>query len=117
MCAYDAHTGALRWIFHTIPQENEAGHDTWQWLEHENYGGTNNWGGMSLDEKRGVVYVANGSPTYDFYGANRLGSNLYGNCVIALDALSGKKSGIINWSNMISGIMIYLALLPRYCTG
>ncbi|MGB4899243.1 MAG: pyrroloquinoline quinone-dependent dehydrogenase [Saprospiraceae bacterium] len=89
--AYDAHTGALRWIFHTIPQENEAGHDTWQWLEHENYGGTNNWGGMSLDEKRGVVYVANGSPTYDFYGANRLGSNLYGNCVIALDALSGKK--------------------------
>lgn len=89
--AYDAETGAFRWIFHTIPQEEEFGHDTWNWIEGENYGGTNNWGGMSLDKEKGWVYVATGSPTYDFYGGNRLGENLFGNCVIALDASTGER--------------------------
>ncbi|MCC5939304.1 MAG: PQQ-binding-like beta-propeller repeat protein [Lunatimonas sp.] len=89
--AYHARTGELAWIFHTIPQEGEFGHETWEWVEDENYGGTNNWGGMSLDEEKGWVYVATGSPTYDFYGGNRLGENLFGNCVIALDARTGER--------------------------
>ena len=89
--AYDAGTGAMAWIFHTIPQEGELGHETWDWIEVENYGGSNNWGGMSLDEKKGVVYVSTGSPTYDFYGANRVGQNLFGNCILALDAATGAR--------------------------
>lgn len=89
--AYDAHTGEFTWIFHTLPQEGEFGYDTWEWLEGENYGGTNNWGGMSLDEEKGWVFVATGSPTYDFYGGNRLGENLFGNCIIALDAKTGER--------------------------
>ena len=89
--AYDVRSGALDWIFHTLPQPGTFGHDTWQWQAGENYGGANNWGGLSLDEARGVVYVATGSPTYDFYGANRRGKNLFGNCVIALDATTGRR--------------------------
>ncbi len=89
--AYDVMSGEFAWRFHTIPQEGEYGHDTWEWIEGENYGGTNNWGGMSLDEEKGWVFVATGSPTYDFYGANRLGENLFGNCVIALDAKTGER--------------------------
>ncbi|MDZ4708743.1 MAG: PQQ-binding-like beta-propeller repeat protein [Saprospiraceae bacterium] len=87
--AYEAATGNLLWIFHTIPQKGEYGYETWAWIEGENYGGTNDWGGMSLDEKKGIVYVSTGSPTYDFYGANRVGANLFGNCIIALDAATG----------------------------
>ncbi len=89
--AYRARTGELVWIFHTIPQEDELGHDTWKWIEGENYGGTNNWSGMSLDEEKGWVFAATGSATYDFYGGNRLGENLYGNSVLALNALTGEK--------------------------
>jgi quinoprotein glucose dehydrogenase len=89
--AYDARTGAFKWIFHTIPQPGEYGYDTWGWFKGENYGGTNNWGGMSMDEKKGIVYVSTGSPTYDFYGANRHGNNLFANCIIALDATNGKR--------------------------
>jgi len=87
--AYNAQTGQLVWTFHTIPQKGEYGYDTWDWIEGENYGGTNNWGGMSLDINKGIVYVSTGSPTYDFYGANRAGKNLFGNCIIALEATSG----------------------------
>ena len=89
--AYHAKTGAFVWIFHTIPQAGEYGHDTWEWIEGENYGGTNNWGGMSLDEEKGWVFVATGSATFDFYGGNRLGENLFGNCIIALDAATGER--------------------------
>lgn len=89
--AFSARTGEFVWIFHTIPQENQFGHDTWKWVEGENYGGVNNWGGMSLDENKGWVFVSTGSAIYDFYGANRLGENLYANSVIALNASSGEK--------------------------
>ena len=89
--AYDTVTGALRWIFHTIPQPGEFGHDTWQWVEGENYGGANAWGGVTIDEQRGWAFVATGSPTEDFYGAFRKGNNLFGNCVIALDATTGER--------------------------
>lgn len=89
--AYDAVTGEFKWIFHTVPQEGEFGHDTWQWVEGERYGGANPWGGFSVDEKRGWVFFATGSPANDFYGGFRKGTNLFGNCVVALDARTGKR--------------------------
>ena len=89
--AYDAVTGAFKWIFHTVPQQGEFGFDTWEWVEGETYGGANPWGGFSVDEKRGWVFFATGSPANDFYGGFRKGANLFGNCVIALDATTGER--------------------------
>lgn len=89
--AYDAVTGEFKWIFHTIPQKGEFGYDTWEWVEGETYGGANPWGGFSVDEKRGWVFFATGSPANDFYGGFRKGTNLFGNCVIALDATTGER--------------------------
>lgn len=89
--AYDAVTGEFKWIFHTIPRKGEFGHDTWEWVEGERYGGANPWGGFSLDERRGWVFFATGSPANDFYGGFRKGTNLFGNCVVALDASTGKR--------------------------
>ena len=89
--AYDAVTGKFKWIFHTIPQKGEFGYDTWKFVEGETYGGANPWGGFSVDEKRGWVFFATGSPANDFYGGFRKGTNLFGNCVIALDATTGER--------------------------
>ncbi len=89
--AYDAMTGNFKWIFHTIPRKGEFGYDTWQFEEGETYGGANAWGGLTVDEKRGWVFCATGSPAYDFYGGFRKGQNLFGNCVLAIDADSGKR--------------------------
>jgi quinoprotein glucose dehydrogenase len=88
--AYDVRSGALRWSFHTIPQPGEPGYDTWPTDAYRYTGGVNSWAGMSLDEKRGDVYVPTGSAASDFYGGNRLGDNLYANCLLALDASTGK---------------------------
>lgn len=89
--AFDVRTGKRKWIFHTIPQPGELGYDTWEdkdaW---KNIGGANNWTGMSLDEKRGIVYIPTGSASPDFYGGTRKGSNLFANSIIALDAATGK---------------------------
>jgi len=89
--AYDAVTGQLRWMFHTIPRKGEFGWDTWQWVENENYGGANAWGGVTVDEQRGWVFAATGSATEDFYGGFRKGSNLFANSVLALDATTGER--------------------------
>ena len=89
--AYDTVTGEFRWIFHTIPQEGELGYDTWEWVEGEKYGGANPWGGFSVDEERGWVFFATGSPANDFYGGFRKGMNLFGNTVLALDATTGER--------------------------
>ncbi|WP_345265003.1 family 16 glycoside hydrolase [Nibrella viscosa] len=90
--AYDTETGAFRWIFHTVPQKGEFGYDTWKRVEGVTYGGANPWGGFSLDEERGWVFCATGSPAADFiYGGDRQGTNLFGNCVLALDATTGKR--------------------------
>ena len=89
--AYDTVTGGLQWIFHTIPRAGQAGHDTWKFVPGENYGGANAWGGVTIDEKRGWAFVATGSPTEDFYGGFRHGANLFGNCVVALDASTGER--------------------------
>ncbi len=89
--AYDARTGKLRWKFHTIPRPGEYGYDTWPKDAWTYTGAANNWGGMSIDLKRGIVYVPTGSAASDFYGANRTGDNLFANCLLALDAATGKR--------------------------
>jgi quinoprotein glucose dehydrogenase len=88
--AYNVRNGMLVWTFHTIPLPGEIGYETWPKDAWKYSGGANDWGGMSVDEKRGMVFLATGSPAYDFYGADRKGKNLFGNCVIALDAATGK---------------------------
>lgn len=90
--AYDVHTGKIKWIFHTIPYPGEEGYDTWEDKEaYKHIGGANCWSGFSLDEKRGIVFAATGSASFDFYGGKRLGNDLFANCVLALDASTGKK--------------------------
>lgn len=88
--AYNVRTGKLEWTFHTIPHPGEFGYDTWPSDAWKYVGGVNSWGGMSLDADRGMVFVPLGSPSYDFYGADRKGANLFGNSVVALDARTGK---------------------------
>jgi len=89
--AYDVRSGALRWSFHTIPHPGEFGYDTWPKNAWEYSGAANNWPGMALDERRGLVYVPTGSAATDFYGADRLGDNLFANSLIALEAATGKR--------------------------
>jgi len=88
--AFDVVTGKLVWQFHTVPHPGEMGYDTWPKDAYKYIGGTNNWGEFSIDEKRGIVYFPLGSPTYDFYGADRHGANLFSDCLLALDARTGK---------------------------
>jgi quinoprotein glucose dehydrogenase len=89
--AYDAHSGQLRWSFHTIPHPGELGYNTWPKTAWTYSGSANNWAGMSLDVKRGIVFVPTGSAASDFYGANRTGDDLFADCLIALDAATGKR--------------------------
>jgi quinoprotein glucose dehydrogenase len=89
--AYDVRTGKRKWIFHTIPHPGEIGYETWPDKDAWKYlGGANNWAGMSLDEKRGIVYIPTGSIGSDFYGGIRKGTNLFSNSLIALEAATGK---------------------------
>lgn len=89
--AYDMRTGKIRWTFHTIPQPGEFGYDTWPKDAWTYTGAANNWAGMAVDEKRGLVFAPTGSAAYDFYGANRAGDNLFANSLIALKADTGER--------------------------
>ena len=89
--AFDVHSGALRWMFHTIPQPGEYGYDTWPADAWRTVGGANSWAGMSIDVARGIVFIPTGSATPDFYGGNRVGANLFANSLLALDAATGKR--------------------------
>ena len=89
--AYDVRTGALRWIFHTIPRPGEFGLDTWPADGPGTSGGASNWSGSALDEVRGIVYVPTESATPDFWGGDRHGANLFANSLIALDANTGRR--------------------------
>jgi quinoprotein glucose dehydrogenase len=89
--AYDVRTGQLRWSFHTIPHPGEFGYETWPKDGWTTSGAANNWAGMSIDSKRGIVYVPTGSAAMDFYGGDRLGDDLFADCLIALDAETGKR--------------------------
>ena len=88
--AFNVRTGELAWTFHTVPQPGEVGHETWQGDDWKNRTGANVWSVMSVDSERGMVFLPIGSPSYDFYGADRKGQNLFGNSLVALDASTGK---------------------------
>jgi quinoprotein glucose dehydrogenase len=81
----------VAWTFHTIPKPGEYGYDSWPPDAYKYIGGVNTWAGFALDEKRGIVYAPTGSASYDFYGGNRKGANLFANCLLALDAKTGKR--------------------------
>lgn len=91
--AFNVRTGKLAWTFYTIPRPGEVGYTTWPKDSYRNpdIGAANNWSGMAVDRRRGILYVPTGSPSYDFYGGNRLGDNLFANCLLALDARTGKR--------------------------
>jgi quinoprotein glucose dehydrogenase len=89
--AYDIRTGNLKWSFRTIPQPGEFGYETWPEDTWKILGGANSWAGMVLDETRGMVFMGTGSPSVDFYGGARAGKNLFGNCILALDAETGNR--------------------------
>lgn len=90
--AYDVHTGRLRWIFHTIPYPGEEGYKSWDdTAAYKHIGGANSWAGFSIDEDKGVLFAPVGSASYDFYGGKRKGDDLFANCVLALDAATGKR--------------------------
>jgi quinoprotein glucose dehydrogenase len=88
--AFDIVTGRLAWTFHTVPHLGETGYETWPKDAWKTVGGANAWSGMALDVKRGMLFVPTASPKYNFYGANRTGSNLFGDSLLALDARTGK---------------------------
>ncbi|HEY2016099.1 MAG TPA: PQQ-binding-like beta-propeller repeat protein, partial [Bryobacteraceae bacterium] len=89
--AFDVRTGKVVWTFHTIPYPGEFGYDTWPPDAWKTVGGANVWGEFSLDEKRGILYTPTASPKYNFYGSDRRGANLFGDCLLALDARTGKR--------------------------
>jgi len=91
--AFNVRTGRLAWVFRTIPNPGEYGYETWPKEAYRNVdvGGANNWSGMAIDRPRGLLYVPTGSASYDFYGGNRKGQNLFANCLLALDARTGKR--------------------------
>ncbi|MBI1787136.1 MAG: PQQ-binding-like beta-propeller repeat protein, partial [Acidobacteria bacterium] len=89
--AFNVRTGKREWIFHTIPHPGEFGHDTWEGDSWKTAGSANVWGGFSIDEKRGLVFAGTGSATFDFYGGDRVGHNLFADAVIALDAATGRR--------------------------
>jgi glucose dehydrogenase len=88
--AWDMRTGKLIWTFHTIPRPGEPNHEVWQGDEWVGRSGVNSWGFITVDAKRGMVFVPIGTPNTDFYGGDRKGSNLYGSSLVALDAATGK---------------------------
>ena len=89
--AFNINTGKLEWVFHVIPKPGDFGADTWSYNARQRNGGANCWAGIALDEKRGIVFVPTASPSFDFYGADRPGQNLFANCMLALDAKTGKR--------------------------
>lgn len=91
--AFNIRTGKLEWVFKTIPGPGEEGYETWPSDAHlnVNVGAANNWSGMAVDHKRGIVYVPTGSAAFDYWGGKRHGENLFSNCLLALDARTGKK--------------------------
>ncbi|MEO8736261.1 MAG: pyrroloquinoline quinone-dependent dehydrogenase [Edaphobacter sp.] len=88
--AWDAHDGKLLWQFHTVPHPGEMGNDTWPEGSWKNRSGANVWGLTSFDAKRGLIFLPIGSATYDYYGGDRTGKNLFSNSLVAIHAETGK---------------------------
>ncbi len=89
--AFDVRTGRVVWTFHTIPHPGEFGYETWPKDAWQKVGGANIWSELSIDEKRGIVYAPTASAKYNFYGVDRAGANLFADCLLALDARTGKR--------------------------
>ena len=89
--AWDASSGKLVWTFHTVPRPGEFGYESWPPDAWKNRSGTNAWGFLTIDLARGILYVPLGSPTSDFYGADRHGDGLFGNSLVALDVKTGER--------------------------
>jgi quinoprotein glucose dehydrogenase len=89
--AYDVRTGKIAWVFHTIPHPGEFGYETWPPDAWQHIGGANCWTGMAVDEQRGLVFIPTGSAAFDFWGGYRIGQNLFANCLLALDARTGRR--------------------------
>ncbi len=89
--AYHVISGDHVWTFHTVPRPGEFGNDTWPKDAYRYAGGVNCWGEITIDKQRGIAYIPLGSPTYDYYGADRRGANLFGNCLLALNARTGER--------------------------
>ena len=89
--AFSIYTGKLAWTFNTIPKPGEFGYDSWPADAWKTAGGANCWAGMSLDKSRGIVYIPTGSASFDFWGGNRKGANLFANCILALNAQTGER--------------------------
>lgn len=89
--AFDIHTGAQVWRFHTVPRPGEFGAETWEGESWKDRGGVNAWGGLSVDVERGLIFAGLGSAAFDFYGGDRRGDNLFANCTIALNARTGER--------------------------
>ena len=89
--AYDVRTGKLVWTFHSVPEKGEFGADTWPEAALATGGGVHNWSELTVDEARGIAYIPFGTARFDFYGGNRIGNNLFGNSIVALDARTGKR--------------------------
>jgi glucose dehydrogenase len=89
--AYDVRTGKLMWTFHSVPEKGEVGAETWPEAALATGGGVHNWSELTVDEARGIAYIPFGTARFDFYGGNRIGNNLFGNSIVALDARTGKR--------------------------
>jgi len=89
--AFDVRTGTKVWTFHTVPRPGEYGSDTWPKDAWKTVGGANNWGEQTIDVTRHIVYIPTASPKYNFYGGSRTGANLFGDCLVALDARTGRR--------------------------
>lgn len=88
---WDGRTGKLKWRFHTVPHAGEFGNDTWSGDSWKGRGGANVWSIMSVDEKRSMVFLPVTSPSFDYYGGDRTGANLFGDSVVALDCETGVR--------------------------
>jgi glucose dehydrogenase len=87
---FDVRTGKMLWRFHTVPQPGEPGNDTWGKDGWKDRSGPSAWGFITVDQERGMVFVPVGNPADSFWGGDRKGTNLYSDCVVALDATTGK---------------------------
>jgi membrane-bound PQQ-dependent dehydrogenase (glucose/quinate/shikimate family) len=88
--AFNVRTGKLVWTFHTIPRPREAGHETWQDNAWQGRTGANVWSTMSVDVERDLIFLPVGSASYDFYGGDRKGQDLFANSLVALRASTGR---------------------------
>ena len=101
--AYDVITGKLVWQFHTVPQPGEFGYETWPKDAYKDVGGVNTWGEITVDAERGIAYFPTGSPTYDYYGADRPGANLFGTRWSRSTRARASACGTSRWCTTISG--------------